>query len=96
MPLDLETKLGILFAVGGLVAGVLCGPLSGSFAALSLLVLAFLFYLCYRLAPKILKFQASQLPGGWSGKVALKRYFDMFFLLWLVFWVLAHTDLLRL
>jgi hypothetical protein len=96
MSLDLQTKLGILFAVGGVAAGVLSGPLPGRFAALSLLVLGFLFYLCYRLAPKILKFQASQLPGGWSGAAAFKKYFDVFFFLWLVFWILTYTDLLRL
>ena len=92
---NLQTKLEVFFALAGIVAGIVCAPLSGRLAPLSLLVLFCLFYLCHRLAPKILKFEPSQLSGGWSMRVAFK-YFDVFFFLWLVFWILAYTDLLRL
>jgi hypothetical protein len=96
MSLDLQAKLGIFFAVGGIIAGLICAPLSGRLALVSLLVLFFSFYVCYRFAPKILKFQASQVTGGWSIGTAFKKYFDLFFFLWLVFWILSYTDLLRL
>ena len=95
MSLDTQTKLGILFSVGGIIAGVLSGALSGSVAILSLFVLVFVFYLCYKIAPRVLKFEVSQVAGGWSGRTALK-YFDLYFFFWLVFWVLAYTDFLRL
>ncbi|MEM2289509.1 MAG: zinc ribbon domain-containing protein [Candidatus Hadarchaeales archaeon] len=94
--LDLHTKLTLFFSLGGILTGIICGPLSGRMSLLSLAILVFGFYLCYKLSPKLLKFEASQFPGGWSGSNVFKKYFEVFFFLWLVFWILVYTDLLRL
>ncbi len=96
MPLKLEQRIVVFFTLVGMAAGLVSVPLTGKLALAALFLSILIFYLSYRLAPRLLRFDPSQVEGGWSGRSVLSKYWDVYFFMWFVFWVLAYTDYLRL
>lgn len=93
---DLRAKIHFFFSVGGIVSGVFSAFASMVSSALAPLILFLLFFLWYKISPKVVGFDPSHVEGGWSTSLVFKRYFWIFFIMWLVFWVLAYTDIVRL
>ena len=96
--MELVAKITLLFAGLGAIAGFLSGFLQdmpagqGNFALLAIFI--FLFYVSYKLAPRLLEFHPDEFPGGkWTGLTAFKKGFGGFFIMWLVLWIIIHTIL---
>lgn len=97
--MELVAKIHLLFAGWGAIAGVLSGFLrglptgQGSFALLAIFLL--LFYVPYKLAPRLLEFSPDEFPGGrWTGLTAFKRGFWGFLIMWLILWIMTYTILI--
>ena len=97
--MELVAKITLLFAGWGAIAGVLSGFLrgmpteQGSFLLLAIFLS--LFYVSYKLAPRLLEFSPDEFPGGkWTGWIAFKRGFWGFFIMWLILWIMTYTILI--
>jgi len=96
--MELVAKITLLFAGWGATAGTLSAFLrgmptgQGSFALLAIFIS--LFYVSYKLAPRLLEFSPEEFPGGkWTGVTAFKKGFGGFFIMWLILWIMTHTIL---
>lgn len=86
--MDVRARVVALFIGAGGLAGILSGVVRNGWAAA---FLAFLFfYLAYRLAPRILRFQTSEFPPK---KVVGKGFFPHF-TVWLIVWIAVYNQLL--
>ncbi|MEW6222111.1 MAG: hypothetical protein AB1476_02140 [Candidatus Hadarchaeota archaeon] len=83
--LDAQTKVVLMFAAAGAVAGVISGVLVNSLLAAGVALL--LFYLTFRLAPEYLKINVAE----FSKKKVLMTGFWPHFVMWLILWVLVYT-----
>jgi hypothetical protein len=85
MEVDLHSKIVLLFTGAGGLAGVISAFLPSGWLALGL---AFLFfYLVYKRAPQLLKFQPSEFPPV---RVAKTGFFPLF-IMWFIAWVAVYT-----
>jgi hypothetical protein len=82
--MNLHTKVVLLFAGMGGAAGVI----SAFVHSLLALFLAFVFfYLVYKQAPRMLKFQPSEFPPI----ERVKKGFFPHFIAWLIVWIMVYT-----
>jgi len=78
----------LLYIVGGLAVGAICGLfIRGGWHGLLLAIACFL--AIYKAAPRVLKIVEHQFPGG-RRKIATSGILP-FFLIWLIVWIGVYT-----
>ena len=88
--MEMMTKLTLLYVLGGLIIGVICGLfVRGGWHGLVLAILGYL--AMYKSAPRLLGIVEHQFPGG-RRRIATSGILP-FFLFWLILWIAVYTYL---
>jgi len=94
--MEVETKIVLFFVALGATAGCFSGLVSSFHtsnlnkgAGIALLLALCLFYVSYKLAPRVFKVMPGQFPGG-NRKVATTGIM-IFFVMWLIFWIIVYN-----
>lgn len=95
--MEIESKITFLFAAFGVIAGAMAGYVSALQQSgwLGLLIAIIIFFIPYKVTPRILKIHPAEFPGGkWTYGYAIKKGFSSFFIMWLTLWILVYNVLL--